>query len=164
MKKISLLFITVLVLCACSSHKKIAEESLNVVELGYGICDVRIINDTPLNDSPTGVHKTSTDFKILETTKEIPCTENQRFGVCYVVASEEDKEVPINIVWTFPETIKNEDGRSFSQTGYIQNVTTNRDNHITYALGEKYLEVKGNWKVEMFHNGHKLYERKFRLN
>lgn len=191
MKKLTILFVAGILFFSCSTPKenfrveeqnepqKINDLSLNapsdndsskkylsdigIVELNYGICQSRISGTKILADSPTGVHEEATDFKIVENTADIPCHSNQKFGVHYVVKARENINVPVEIRWTFPKEIENEYGQRFSQVAYTAYVSTNEDHHAAYTLGKKYLEVKGDWKYEMFHNGNKLYEKKFHL-
>ena len=164
MKNVFFLLFTSLFLGACSSNPRTSSSEINVVELNYGICDMDIVSSIPLNNAPTGEHRISKNFKIFKKTDVIPCITDQSFGVSYVVNSNEKKNVSLQVKWTFPEAVTNEKGERFAQTDYTENVITNEVRHSTYTLGEKYLEVKGDWKFELFSHGEKLYEKKFRLN
>lgn len=164
MKKIIFLLIT-LVLLGCSSQKKTANRvgDVSFIDLGYGICSVNIDQVQSINNNPSGIHHISSNFNLIEQTDKIPLKMGQRFGVDYLLKSPEFKELQVEIVWTFPKTITNDKGETFSEVRYVNNKMTNQDHHETYALNSKYLKVPGEWTYEMFIHGQKLYERKFQL-
>ena len=163
MRNVITLFFALILLGSCSTNQSILNSEINVVEVNYGICDMEVVSSS-LADTPTGKHGVSKNFEIFKKTKNIPCVTGQSFGVSYVLSSNDNRKVPVQVKWIFPETITNDQGEQYASMDFSEVINTNEVRHNTYTLGEKYLEVKGDWKFELYSHGEKLYEKKFRLN
>lgn len=165
MKRTFNYFVLALLFIGCSSQRDFGSvvEGVEFIELGYGICNVNTSQTERMDNTPTGVHEISSNFKLIKKTDQIPARIGQRFGVDYVLKSLDYKDVKVEIVWTFPEPIKNDKGKIYKEIRYINSKATNEDYHETYVLNSDYLIVKEDWKYQMFMGGKKLYERKFYL-
>ncbi|MEH6407959.1 MAG: DUF3859 domain-containing protein [Leeuwenhoekiella sp.] len=166
MKKTAIYLILILTITGCRTQNEVSKNSIvqiDFIELGYGICTVKTLTSEKMENTPTGTHNVSTNFKLIEKTDRIPIKIGQQFGVDYLLKSDIYTEIPVEFVWTFPESITNENGEVFKEIKYTRNVSTNENNHSTYTLNENYLLVKGEWKYEVLYKGKKIYQRKFYL-
>lgn len=165
MKKILGYLILAIIFNSCAGQKDVYKSSANIefIELGYGICSVKMKESRRMDNAPSGVHDISYDFNLIKRTDQIPAETGQRFGVDYLLKSPEYKEVQVTIVWTFPKPITNDAGETFSEVRYVNNKSTNENYHETYGLNSDYILVSGEWNYQMFIDSKKIYERKFYL-
>lgn len=132
--------------------------------MGYGICNLNTSQTERMDNTPTGVHEISSNFKLIKMTDQIPTGIGQRFGVDYVLKSLDYKDVQVEIIWTFPQPFKNKEGKTYKEVRYINSKTTNEDHHETYVLNSDYLIVKGEWKYQMFMGGKNCMKENFTCN
>lgn len=165
LKRIIGIFAISFFIVSCGGKKAVGTGSSNIefIELGHGICSVNIDQIQTMENSPSGSHYVSSNFRILQQTDKIPAKLRQHFGVNYLLKSPDYKEVQIEFVWTFPEPITNEKGETFKKSSFLNNISTNQDHHASYALNSKYLVVEGIWKLQMFLHGEIIYEKEFYL-
>src|SRR5690606_31479789 len=113
--------------------------------------------------TPSGTDNRSDNFRMLESTDTIKAELNVNFGIEFVVWSRTKTLTPIKIVWTFPEPIVNLKGKKFEQFSYKRRQMSHEKAWTAFKLSKKYMLVKGDWKLEIYHKKEKLLEKTFYL-
>lgn len=159
MKKIFLFsFLTLILLSFTQKKVKVKFE-----ELGYGITKSKGIIKNELNNSPRGNHLTFGESKIVKVTDSIPAELGNQFGIFYKLHSKKNKDLKVNIIWTYPNGMTDLNGKQISETSYFINKTTNIESFSNYTLeGENEL-VKGIWTFTMKLDNKTIYVKDFYL-
>lgn len=161
-----LICIILIFFSGCSNTNKVNENkpiSLEVKELEFGICETKTVVNEQMENSPSGTYTLSRGFKIVDKTDSITAKLGQKFGVKFIMQSDVNKNLSIEQVWIFPETITNDKGEKFKELRYTVNKPTNEKTYSTYTLEKNFEVVKGEWIYQMFYNDSKIYEKTFYL-
>lgn len=158
---ISLLLLTFI---GCSVLKKNTitnTDKLLFHELDYGLYKDRIIYNEKQNNSPSGNHIMSDDFKLIKKTDTIPCVLGQSFGIQYILESNKTVHIPVRQVWIFPTEIKNDKGETFKELNYTIKRWTNDSINANYVFEKDWELAKGNWIFRMYYKDKLLKEKIF---
>ncbi len=157
--KTTILFLFIILIVGCSSPS--SYEDIKVIEYKYGICESNKVISMDSKESPSGIYGISSDLKLKKQCDTIPAEVGIKFGVMYEVSSKINQELFVDKVWTFPQEITNDKGKTFSEITVRSEVKTNKKFYTVYFFEKPYEVKKGEWKFEIFHEGKKLYEKKF---
>jgi len=132
-------------------------------ELGYGLISSEPISKQKLKNSPSKLHTTINHTGLIKKTDSIPVEIGAQFAVFYKLKFKKDTLIPVNIIWTYPEGMKDTKGNKIKETSYFTEKDTNFKTFSSYTIeGENEL-VKGNWIFQMFYLNKKLYQKEFYL-
>lgn len=136
---------------------------LKFQEISHGTYQINDFIPFESEGEPSGSYRygSSATTKIIEQTDTIPTELNTAFGISYQIDSESSEEYLIEKVWTFPTEIIDDEGKKFKQMKKSLKVKTNQHLYSFYLLEKEYEMVKGEWRLEFFFKGKKLYEKKF---
>ena len=154
-------------LISCASPKsKQKNESFEIRfhELRYGICETDELYQQRMPNSPSGHQIISDRFRLIAKTDTIPGELQQQFGVEYILESNATGHVPVEQVWIFPRTLRDENGRSFDEVRFITEKPLNEKTYTTYMMEKDFEIVTGKWTFQMWYGGKKIYERSFYVN
>ncbi len=163
MNPVLLLNLTLLISLSSGCITNYKPSSVEVIELNYGLCETENLYNEKMDASPSGNYMRSTDFKLIAKTDTIPAKIGQEFGVSYIIKSDETNDVLTEQIWIYPETIKNQDGKVFSELRYKVGKTTNIRTYSSYILEKECEVVAGEWTYQIYYGGVKVYEKKFIL-
>lgn len=132
-------------------------------ELGYGLISSEPISKQILKNSPSKLHTTTSHTGIIKKTDSIPIEIGAQFAVFYKLKFKKDTLIPLNIIWSYPEGMKDTKGNVIKETSYITDKDTNYKTFSSYTLeGENEL-VKGTRVFKMYYLGKELYQKEFYL-
>jgi hypothetical protein len=153
------LILICVVIHSCSTAKKVRFEEIN-----YGISASEVISREPKNNSPSGYHlEMDSTLNITKRTDTVETKLGAQFGIEYKLISSAPMEIPVQITWTFPQGMKDINGKEIKQTKRLTTKMTNEYNFSNYMLeGENEL-VKGDWVFEMRYKDKRLYKKTFYL-
>jgi hypothetical protein len=114
-----------------------------------------------MKNSPSGSRILSNGLTILKQTDHIPGKLGVNFGTLYIMKANVTKNIPVEEVWIFPSSMKDDNGKEFRMLRYTIEKPTNQETYSTYSFEQKYEIVKGKWIYQMFYHGVKIFERKF---
>jgi len=138
-------------------------QEVKLKELGYGLISSEPISKQILKNSPSKLHTTTSHSKLIKKTDSIPVKLGTQFAVFYKLKFKKDTLIPINIIWSYPEGMKDTKGNVIKETSYITEKDTNYKTFSSYTLeGENEL-VKGIWAFKMYYLGKELYQKEFYL-
>lgn len=148
--------LSLLLFASCdTSYKKYVRkenslhQTIRFMELSYGI---------GTTDSE------NTEFKVDKPTDTIPLELGKEFGIRYSLESNVDEEVPIRTVWTFPDSVMDEETETKCLNySYSANTTPNASTFASYVLGDKGKLVAGKWFVSIYYDSKLLYRKVFFL-
>jgi hypothetical protein len=149
--------------CMGSQPSNNVSATVEVEELNSGISESTTIYKEEMPDSPSGLRNFSGDFRIVVPTDTMPAHLGQQFGIVFQLNSDVAHEVEVEQVWKFPSPIIFPDGKVITELRYNIVKPTDEPTYSFYELENQYEVVKGVWIYEMFHNGNKIFEKKFYL-
>lgn len=163
MKKI-LFLLSVILISGCSIRKKTeSNKSIKIEfkELNYGVYTTKTIYTEKQNNSPSGERTLSDEIESIEQSNKVEGKLGQKFGVEYMLQSNQTTDIIVEQVWLFPTEMTNDKGKTYQELRYKVEKPTNDETYSLYSLDKEFEIVKGEWIFQMFYNGNKLCERKF---
>jgi len=154
MKKI-IAFLLLTSILACSNP-------VILKEVNYGIFATRNGVKFDSTSSPSGNQSYGGEYGLKQQTDTIPAEINIEFGLSYDIDIGDQESIFIEKVWTYPKDIITPEGKRFKQLRTESEITAKTKSYYTsYIFEEPFEIVKGEWKLEIFHEGRQLYERSF---
>ena len=151
-----------LIVASCISSKD-GSRKVSITETNYGLYKAVAKGQVDNEKSATGKTTISENMGFYETTTTVPLTKGIRFGVEFIVNGKADKSMEIEVVWTYPQKIKNEKGEEYAQYKHRSIKYTNTKTWTGYIINKDYEMVKGVWLLEIFYKNKKLYQKEFNV-
>jgi len=162
MKNWGLVFVLVLVSCASPHPNEVEKRQFEVINYGLYITTTSWRDDH--SSSPTGKMTRSGDRVHLETTTSIPPIIDTRFGVEYIVRSNNNRPVKLKFKWTPSTPIVGKLGKEYGEVSYEKIKKTNYLQYAGYILSiESELKTES-WTLQIIYENEVLYEKEFFIN
>ncbi len=164
--KITILFSTILTLTisSCVFVGQPNPDNVTIQILNYGERSAKLLYEEDDKNMPSG-KKTTTDYNlgITKNTDTIEIYKGVQFGIEYEIQSPKQKLIELKTVWTYPEEMINQDGKSFDRTEYYINKLTNEYTYSNYTLENNYEMIEGKWNISIFYKSKELLNKNFIL-
>lgn len=157
------LFFSVLISSAQTKVISSNYGELEFIELDHGLASVEEGVVQKMEKSPSGTHGWLKDFVITKVTDSIPVMPKSNFGIVYMVKAKDTVDIPVDIEWVFPKTIKNNKKEKYKTFRYTTKRPTNIPSGSSYSLDEPFEMVKGNWVMNLYLENKLVYTRTFIL-
>jgi len=154
------LFLLFSTIVSCVSNK-LGEGEISITETNYGLYKAVATGQIDNEQSATGKTNVAHNIGFYETTTNIPLTKGIQFGAEFIVNGKANQEVELEVVWTYPQKIKNNNEVEFSQYKSTSTRSTNDKTWTGYIINKDYEMVKGVWLLEIFYKNKKLYQKEF---
>ncbi|MBD3638384.1 MAG: DUF3859 domain-containing protein [Crocinitomicaceae bacterium] len=157
--------LTVLLLTSCAVNWELTEKAKNVraKELDAGTCSSLVVKTKKDRKSPSGKAHYCEYFRIKNSTDTIHAEVGTEIGVEFILIGDTRGNVPLTIVWTFPQEIETKRGRRIKKYSYKTSRSTHERMFATYKLSKRFQGVTGEWKLEIYHRRDLLMEKVFYL-
>jgi len=137
--------------------------TFEITEISYGIYSSKIIAKEPMAGSPTGNHNATDTSILIKRTQRVPAKLGIQFGAEYKVSADGNNTVPVEVEWIFPEMHDPAGRITNTSLKYPLVIPTNMVNNSSYTLEKKHEVLKGDWVLNIYHDGKIVYSKKFQL-
>lgn len=149
-----ILFLPILIMAQKEIPVKIKETNHG---LYTGITDTSFAN----HHSPTGGQTKMHNIVFSVTTDTIPMVIGNDFGIEFIVECLKNKTIDLEIVWTLPSVLTNNNGDKFTKIYVNETRTTNEKTFTGYKFEENYELIPGIWKLQLFFKNQVIHEHLF---
>ena len=146
-----------------AGSKDIIDQS-NFEVINFGLYKAQTNNMEELDSSPTGQMSISRDWTHLKTITEIPAVLDTRFGVEYIINSNDTDRVKLKFIWIPSTPITGETGKLHKEITYEKIKKTNSLQYAGYILSIESELVPDYWTLRIFSEGKLLHEKTFNVN
>lgn len=149
---------------SCSLVKDRKSEKVELKVLNYGKCFAKLLYTDTNNEMPSG-EKRTTDYRlhIIEVTDTIKLNEDVQFGIEYILEARPTKLITLTTIWTYPSTMKNNEGKMYEKVEYQIDKYTNQYTYSSYTLEEPYEMLPGKWNLKILYGDNLLLDKNFYL-
>jgi hypothetical protein len=160
LRQLSVILISLLI-CGCNSLS--INQNITFKEVNYGLYDADLSHRKDNSTSASGKRTISINNEFYKTTTNIPLQQEIQFGSEFIIYSNINTSVELDIIWKYPEKIRNNKGIYFTEDKRTVTRYTNQKTWTGYILNQEYEMVNGTWILEIYHRDRLLYQKKFLL-
>lgn len=167
MKKLTSFIIAIVLILffnSCMFISKPDPNNVSIEILSAGKSNSKLLYTEKDNRMPSG-EKATTDYNlnITEVTDSIKLYPGSQFGVEYIIKSPSKKKITLKTVWTYPQTMITEKGRTFDKIEYEIDKLTNEYTYSSYLIEESYEMIPGDWNLKLYYENKMLLDKTFVL-
>ncbi len=160
----TLIWLVSILLISCASPQKEILNGSNFEVVNFGTYITQTDYKEDLDTSPTGKMTRSGDRIHLEKTTSIPPIIDTRFGVEYMVRSNNSRPVKLKFKWIPSSPIIGKSGKEYREISYEKIKKTNYLQYAGYILSiESELKTES-WTLQIIFENDVLYEQAFFIN
>ncbi len=157
MKPIYSIAILLFFLASCSTIKN----SVTFEEKKYGLYNSKITSvERDINNPIVGLISHTDSISIYKQTDTVPMKVGYKFGVKFILKSNESKTVEVKTVWVFPKPIFI-DGKKYKSYTMMVDANYNEESYAGYFFENEKELMKGKWELKFYLRDKKLYQRNF---
>ena len=134
------------------------------LEKDYGIYKSKVLRKDTIFETTSIEHSGLGDILQIKKTDIITAKLGTEFGVEYLLESQLNDTISLDIEWIYPNAIIDPiDNKKIKSIKYGIALPTNFKNNSNYILEKEFEVVKGNWQLKIYYNDKVIYNRKFIL-
>jgi len=152
-----------LLINARTNAQQTVVHTFEITEVSYGIYTSKTVAKDRMAGSPSGNHNVADTSILVKKTLRIPAKLGIQFGADYKVSADGNETVPVEVEWVYPEMHDPAGRITNTSLKYPLAIPANMVNNSSYTLEKKYEVLKGNWVLNIYHDGKIVYSKKFQL-
>ena len=143
---------------------QVRSQKFEFIEKSFGIYKSKV----SAKDGPIGAtsikHSVLDGILLIKRTEKIRAKLGVEFGVEYILKSNSNETILLDIEWIYPkEIIDPADNKKIRIIRYGIGLPTNFVNNGNYTLEKPFEVVKGDWQLNIYYKDKMIYRRKFIL-